>query len=365
MFIKLLVTQEDCLSTLESITRLKQFPVVMYGGGVNADSLTKFLKRRFHLKIDAYFVDEQYLSSKHVIDNVGSLKQIKCKFKMFNIVCGFEYPVHSWQQRVRELVCDQVNSIYIYDYSAWEVFDSFNLLYIQENQEIFQTVYDCLSDELSKKVFVGYINAKLTLELSHLQNLQSTPQYFPDDLPSFYPSDNEVFVDGGAYDGDTLRTLLSKTNGIGCHKYYAFEPDTQNYQRLSSFLLENDIQFVEAFQQGLWSVQDTLYFRGNCGMASVIVDSGEMEIKVNAIDNLDAEVTFIKMDIEGAELEALKGASETIRKYKPKLAISLYHHPQHLTEIPLFIKSLCPDYSFFLRIHSFYSRELILYAVAH
>ncbi|OQY48104.1 MAG: hypothetical protein B6247_25605 [Candidatus Parabeggiatoa sp. nov. 2] len=90
---------------------------------------------------------------------------------------------------------------------------------------------------------------------------------------------------------------------------------------------------------------------------------GEINIDVSSIDNLGVETTFIKMDIEGAELEALKGASETIRKYKPKLAIALYHNPQHLTEIPILIKSLCPEYEFFLRIHSFFSRELVLYAV--
>jgi hypothetical protein len=69
------------------------------------------------------------------------------------------------------------------------------------------------------------------------------------------------------------------------------------------------------------------------------------------------------MDIEGAEFEALKGAENKIMKYKPKLAISMHHRPTDLLTIPQYIKSLSPNYKFFLRLHSPVSRELVLYAV--
>jgi len=97
-------------------------------------------------------------------------------------------------------------------------------------------------------------------------------------------------------------------------------------------------------------------------MSSKIDSNGEDVIKIDAIDNYKIPASFIKMDIEGSEYEALIGAKDTISKYHPKLAISLYHKPEDLIQIPYYIKSLCPEYRFYLRLHSYYSEELILYA---
>lgn len=72
---------------------------------------------------------------------------------------------------------------------------------------------------------------------------------------------------------------------------------------------------------------------------------------------------MIKMDVEGAELESLKGARETILRNRPKLAICIYHKPEDMTEIPLYIKSLVPEYKFFVRHHSNYFAETVLYAI--
>jgi len=362
MFIKSLVTQETCLKTADSINKLKELPVVMYGAGVSAISLSNFLKRHFSLNIAAYFVDEAYINHAHRVENVMKIEQIKEKFKKFNIIIGFDTNHWFIKEKLEKLNCSQVNTISICDHSLWQSFELLDLNYIQKNQQVFQQVYDFFSDDKSKQIFVGYINTKLTLDLSYLRGLTSFPQYFPDDLPSFIPSSNEIFIDGGAYDGDTLKSFLLKTDS--CQKYCAFEPDSSNYEKLATFVSQNNLAFVETIQSGLWNCEDVLYFQGNDGTSSAISQTGQIKINVRSIDSLELAVTFIKMDIEGAELEALKGASETIRKYKPKLAISLYHHPQHLTEIPLFIKSLYPEYKFYLRIHSFYSRELILYAIA-
>lgn len=92
---------------------------------------------------------------------------------------------------------------------------------------------------------------------------------------------------------------------------------------------------------------------------------GEEYIEVDSIDNLlsDIPVTFIKMDIEGAEMEALKGAEKVIRVYKPKLAVCIYHRYEDLYEIPMYIKSLVPEYRLFVRHYSDSPSETVLYAV--
>lgn len=69
------------------------------------------------------------------------------------------------------------------------------------------------------------------------------------------------------------------------------------------------------------------------------------------------------MDVEGAELIALKGAEQTIKKYKPKLAISIYHKPNDLWEIPLLIKSWVPEYKIYIRHYNVVSSETIMYAI--
>ena len=76
----------------------------------------------------------------------------------------------------------------------------------------------------------------------------------------------------------------------------------------------------------------------------------------------DFEPTFINMDIEGAELNALKGAENLIKKNKPDLAISVYHYPRHIWEIPLYLKSLNLEYKFYLRNYTSFSYDTIVYA---
>ena len=96
---------------------------------------------------------------------------------------------------------------------------------------------------------------------------------------------------------------------------------------------------------------------------SRIDENGEDEVEVRALDEVvDGKVTFIKMDIEGAELQALFGAEKTIKKYKPKLAICIYHRLEDILEIPAYIHSIVPEYKFYIRHYSFSTSETVLYA---
>jgi FkbM family methyltransferase len=140
------------------------------------------------------------------------------------------------------------------------------------------------------------------------------------------------------------------------------EPDVNNYEKLLLNIPNADN--IKCLNLGAWDKKDTLHFNTD-GTSSGISESGDYSIDVDAIDNLagDGRVDFIKMDIEGSELNALHGAENTIRKYKPILAICVYHKKNDLLTIPKYIYSLCPEYKFYLRAHSKYSQELVLYAV--
>lgn len=125
---------------------------------------------------------------------------------------------------------------------------------------------------------------------------------------------------------------------------------------------------MELINRGLWSREETLYFAGNADQGSKIIETeGQdvMTVPVAAIDDVAGgeKVTFIKMDVEGAELEALKGARKTIEKHHPRLAISIYHKPEDIWEIPAYILSLSGDYRLYIRHYQFSKNETILYAV--
>lgn len=188
-------------------------------------------------------------------------------------------------------------------------------------------------------------------------------QYFDKEIMK--PCQNEVFVDGGCYDCSTDR-LFKKWCGGDYKKIYAFEPDTKNYKKCLA--AAKQIQNMELINKGLWSREETLYFAENADQGSRIIEAkaqDEMTVPVAAIDDVvgGEKVTFIKMDVEGAELEALKGARGTITKHHPRLAISIYHKLEDIWEIPDYILSLSDDYRFYIRHYQLSKNETILYAL--
>ncbi|GEM_PF-1187691 len=182
-----------------------------------------------------------------------------------------------------------------------------------------------------------------------------------------YPNDKKAILDVGAYNGDTatMFSYLSKNATV-----YAFEPVIElNGQLNIAMQLSPNIKVI---QKGAWSKTTTLKFntlrRDNyIGVGSFVSDEGEDEIDVIAIDDFAKNdninmIDFIKMDIEGAEVNALNGAYNTISKYKPDLAICIYHEPSHLWEIPLWIKRNFPEYKIYVDHKHMHPVESVCYA---
>jgi hypothetical protein len=106
-------------------------------------------------------------------------------------------------------------------------------------------------------------------------------------------------------------------------------------------------------------------FAGGVGAASRVESGGNAHIQCVAMDQAIPTFapTLIKMDIEGFEPKALRGAATTLRQYRPALAISVYHEPDHLWEIPLYLDSLKIDYDMFLRGHWHNGYGTVLYCL--
>ena len=191
--------------------------------------------------------------------------------------------------------------------------------------------------------------------------------YFDPDIIQPLLSDNEVFIDAGCYICDSTIQFIKCCNSK-YDRIIAFEPDHTQYQ----ICLENSkgINNIEIHPFGLWNENKKLAFDIDLGdpRGSKILEGSthnKHTTKVVKLDDiLDGEkATFIKMDIEGAELNALKGAAYTIQKYRPKLAICVYHKPEDIWEIPAYILSLIVDYRLFVRHYGFLSSETVLYAI--
>lgn len=178
--------------------------------------------------------------------------------------------------------------------------------------------------------------------------------------------EKEVFIDAGGFDGLTSVQFM---NWCGRNGYsYIFEPDEKNISLIRNNLKE--ILNYEIIPKALWSSTTVLGMNAKGDFSTTVgeieSESVEEQIKAVSLDEFvgDRKVTFIKMDIEGAELEALKGAKKLIREQSPRLAVSIYHKPEDIWTIPALIYEYNSNYRFYLRHYSFSYYDTVLYAIA-
>lgn len=224
--------------------------------------------------------------------------------------------------------------------------------------------YKLLEKEEDKNLYIEYVKAHITMDFTNfLEPLPMDLQYLAHDIEHI--KNYDTFIDCGAYDGDTIRNLICK--GIKLKNIVAFEPQKELFDSLQKTIkyIEN-IETAITVPCGVYSEAQTYKFKKkqDALSSSSIDDNGDDMIQCVSIDELIKGIkpTFIKMDIEGAEVNALKGAKETIRKYRPQLAICVYHSLSDIWEIPLLIHSIDPTYKFYLRNYNYMGLETVLYA---
>ena len=233
--------------------------------------------------------------------------------------------------------------------------EAFSLLY-QEQKDKFERVRGLLEDEFSRKTYDHVIQYRLTGDRKLIKQVFVLPQYFQRDI--FAPKDREVFVDGGGYIGDTVISFIDHFAAGDHWSVYTWEPDENSLSAMDKMLRQPKYSGfrdrIHTVKYGMWSERTILKFKSTGGTDTQVSESGDTDVPVNSIDNVhkDHTVTLIKMDIEGAEVEALKGAKAVIQRDKPRLAICIYHRPTDLFEIPLLIKEMVPEYKLYVRHHA-------------
>jgi FkbM family methyltransferase len=219
------------------------------------------------------------------------------------------------------------------------------------------------ADEESLATYRSNIVWRAKGDPSHLPYPAPQNTYFPRDI--FKLSPEEVLVDCGAFDGDTLRLLLSVAPAFKA--FYAVEADTVSIQKLQSYIgtLQPDVAAkVHELDCAVGAERCTLQFVMS-GAATSKIESAGVDVACIPLDELfaDMPVTFIKMDIEGAEFDALSGGAKIIQRDSPILAICVYHTQADIWRIPLLIRSINPGYTFFLRSYDGDGFQTVVYAV--
>ena len=228
-----------------------------------------------------------------------------------------------------------------------------------QHAEDYAWVRRCLSDDASRETFDRLLDFRLKADLRAMTQFDyaAERQYFE---PFLELGKAEVFVDGGGFDGYTSAEFARRNPSFSA--IHLFEPSAETLavarQRLAS------VSPVVFHQLGLYDRPTSLHFDSSAGSASRIAEDGSVIIEVARLDDVVAQpVSFVKMDLEGAELAALRGARQHIAADHPKLAVAVYHRPSDFWEIPRFVLGVCDDYRVFLRHYTEGWTETVMFFV--
>ncbi len=362
-----LLAIDNCIVDFYKTQDMKQ-PIILFGAGFALRYILPELKMNglnivcicdnSKSKQGTYFNSYEILSIEH------------CMLRFPDALYIISSPLYFWE--IKKELGNMVNKEHIceidFECDHYIIGDDFKL-YFTKNIKRFEKFHEILGDDISKATLFNVVKAHISskredYEIAYTSN---------DDWYLFQsllkPNANSVYLDCGAFDGDTI--LLFYNSAIDGYKsIIAFEPDDDNYPRLLTAI--GQIPNKKAVKMGVYNYNGRLKLMKD-GMYSAIANSNKSltlqlksnEIQIVTIDSFMAGryVDIIKMDIEGAEYKALLGASETIKRYKPRLAICLYHNIEDFIEIPELILSMVPEYKLYLRHQSKGCTDTILYAV--
>lgn len=236
--------------------------------------------------------------------------------------------------------------------------------YFLHHRHEIEEAYALLADDLSREVFLGVLATHMLRTPLRIPAHDVESQYFPNDIR--LAKGVLRLINCGSFDGDTIQEVnrrFGKINALAC-----FEPDPASFEKLKTYLsahASHIADFIAAFPCGVFDREAKLCFSEGESTQSCITTVGSSVIQCVAMDHVlpGFRPTYINMDIEGAEVEALNGAQQLIRESRPDLAVCVYHSPGHLWEVPLFLSGLKVGYRTYLRNYSSSIYETVAYAV--
>ena len=336
-------------------------PVFIFGCASLAERVDKIL-REIGVNINGWVTDNPKMQKSTVLFKDELIKN----YPRYSLVKGFDRLGYVSDEEIKALWsgCEKVYNIPNLTDSFYPESKITREFYL-ENKAAFNTVYDNLADELSKKSLAAFIKARMLKRNEVLAPVAVRPQYFFTP-PLWNKNPNEVMIDCGAFDGDSIFDFI-QFNGGKYKQVIACEPDPTNLAKLQENICARDVKNILVLNLGVGDKKATLKFDSQANAGSVISDAGNITISVDTIDSVETAVgggiSLIKMDIEGFELSALRGAENTIIKNRPVLAISAYHKKDDVFSIYQYLNGIVQGYRFYFRCHRFDTMDAVMYAV--
>lgn len=335
-----------------------------------------------------YFEDKQHITSKNKLSPINtSLPACNCIDKPFNELIQYinANDLSQIQKNMKESLYafrknDKVNynltKEYYNKYKLWGALNPekgiYELLYnrseaLKEHSKDFEWIYNNLYDYKSKRILLSILTYWLSFNFANIKRIQDKTykQYFDFDIVNI--SENEVFVDIGAYIGDTLADYVNEFGRDSYKRFYCYEILPSNVKIIKDNVSKWQLQNITICQKGIGDKIGYMYVNDS-GVSSVgqLSSDGKIKIPITTVDDdIHEKVTFIKMDIEGAEESALNGCKRQIEQNHPKLALSVYHNHKDIWKLARIIYNIDPSYRFYLRYYggNLCPTEYLLYAV--
>ena len=314
-------------------------PIVLYGMGNGADMVIDKMAE-IGLKPDGIFASDEFVRG-HSFRGYRVMKysEVCEKYADFVIVMCFAVHDEPTLEKIRRMSEEHT----LYAPNVPIVDDGvFTRKFIGEHDAEFDKAYALLSDDFSRRSYIDILNFKVSGKVGYLFGCQKEKAEIYSEY--LHLNDSEIFMDLGAYDGDTVREFLGAVNNY--RKIIAVEADAKNYKKLIANTAETER--IETYNLAAWDKKEILHFEKKKGRNSKLSSAGNVEVEADSVDSIlnGKEITVLKMDIEGSEEKALDGARQTILKYRPKLYVCAYHRNSDMFAIPLKINGICPDYRF-------------------
>ena len=340
---------ENIVSVWQALRETEK-PVVMYGMGDGAVKIMSVMEEQ-GIKPAAFMASDEFVRGHSFLGyEVKKLSDIQAEYKDFVIVVCFGSALPEVMDRLYEL--DGQYELYAPDVPVvgGGLFDE---KYLAEHMNEIASVRKMLADEQSKKVFDCWLRYRLTGKISYLKECE-TPKSEAYGLLDI--GRTETYVDLGAYTGDTVEEFLKLTNKEFT-EIYAVEPDRRNHAKMRRRLYMLGDGIFHPINAVAWNEDTTLDFYRRGGRNSSLNGGKGRAVPTDAkkVDTIlnGKKATLIKLDVEGAEKQALEGAEKTIRTCRPKIILSLYHRTEDMLELPKQIKALNSGYRLYLRHHPY------------